>query len=354
MVAKILFTDPAVTVFNLKKHAVSCIEIFNGFSNLTPLDEIVLAVMAFDVHKIVEKTSSCLPSWWFVSHLTDLLFHCNMLTIQEPNYGEKLREFLLLEYSASLMSHSSLWRIAADYLMVCPINGKNHLEAYIEKLPLENETKALKVINLCNQHGFTEQVTNICKVMGMKALRRKRFGVALSWCIRSKDQGFASFLTDQFLTHYDETGRFVHPDLIENLGSAMLMNNKLTFLAQYYEFHKLYGDRKLKEAGSLLTSLLNSGLAPKRFWSILLLDAIPLLMNDEIIFDSSQTYELIHFLKELELCVDSTDSIRDWKPKPTTKAEEENEQNKLQLLQLGLSRNLSRSLLAEAATEAVR
>lgn len=231
---------------------------------------------------------------------------------------------------------------------------KNHLEAYIERLPLENESKALKVINLCNTHGFTEQVTNICKIMGLKALRRKRFGVALSWCIRSKDQGFASFLTDQFLTYYDETGRFVYPDLIENLGSAMLMNNKLTFLAQYYEFHKLYGNRMLTEAGSLLTSLLNSGLAPKRFWSILLLDAIPLLMNDEVIFNSSQTYELIHFLKEQELCVDSTDTIRGLKAKPIKKAEEENEQNKLQLLQLGLSRNLSRSLLVEYASDSIR
>ena len=68
--------------------------------------------------------------------------------------------------------------------------------------------------------------------MGLQALRRKRYGVALSWCLRAKDEVFSSYLTDQFLNHYMETGTFLQCDLIDNLGSSMLLSNKLTFLGK--------------------------------------------------------------------------------------------------------------------------
>jgi len=34
---------------------------------------------------------------------------------------------------------------------------RQHLERYIEKLPLDSEKKALKVIRLCEKYGFPEQ-----------------------------------------------------------------------------------------------------------------------------------------------------------------------------------------------------
>ena len=68
--------------------------------------------------------------------------------------------------------------------------------------------------------------------MGLQALRRKRYVVALSWCLRAKDEVFSSYLTDQFLNHYMETGTFLQCDLIDNLGSSMLLSNKLTFLGK--------------------------------------------------------------------------------------------------------------------------
>ena len=90
----------------------------------------------------------------------------------------------------------------------------------------------MKVINLCDKYGFAEQSFAICKVMGLQALRRKRYGVALSWCLRAKDEMFSCYLTDQFLNHYMETGTFLQCDLIDNLGSSMLLSNKLTFLGK--------------------------------------------------------------------------------------------------------------------------
>ncbi len=59
-------------------------------------------------------------------HLTKKHFHrivfglCYFLF----SYGSNLREFLLLEYASSLMSHHSLWQTGVDYLDHCPQFGR--------------------------------------------------------------------------------------------------------------------------------------------------------------------------------------------------------------------------------------
>ena len=88
--------------------------------------------------------------------------------------------------------------------------------------------------------------------MGLQALRRKRYGVALSWCLRAKDEVFSSYLTDQFLNHYMETGTFLQCDLIDNLGSSMLLSNKLTFFKGY--FYHMKNDRDF--SGSTIVTII--------------------------------------------------------------------------------------------------
>ena len=53
-----------------------------------------------------------------------------------------LREFLLLEYAACLMSHCSLWQLGAVYLDHCPTQGRQRLEALLASIPPSNEKKA--------------------------------------------------------------------------------------------------------------------------------------------------------------------------------------------------------------------
>ena len=50
-------------------------------------------------------------------------------------------------------------------------------------------------------------------------------------------------------------------------------------------------------AAGLLHSLLWSKLAPKYFWVTLLIDAIPFLTADQLLFTSEQTYELLQCLQ---------------------------------------------------------
>lgn len=72
--------------------------------------------------------------------------------------------------------------------------------------------------------------TSICKIQGMKCLRRNQLGKALEWAFRSQDSAFASHLADQFLQHYVKKGVFDSNDLLDNLGSCMLLCDRLTFL----------------------------------------------------------------------------------------------------------------------------
>lgn len=54
---------------------------------------------------------------------------------------------------------------------------------------------------------------------------------------------------------------------------------RLAFLARYRDFHALYASDQRREAGELLVLLMSSNAAPKRFWCIMLVDAVTLLMG---------------------------------------------------------------------------
>lgn len=204
------------------------------------------------------------------------------------------------------------------------------------------------------ERGMTSVVASICKVMGINALKEDRIGTAMAWGLKSQarlspvspvldahlighqnmlfqDARFTTLLADQLLKKYCAEGTFTAADLLDNLGSCMVVSDRLTFLAKYREFHRLYDRSEFHTAATLLHSLLWSRLAPKYFWVTLLIDALPFLscssdqnrlligfddslkdisMGDfhdlesgdrtdkqTVYFSSSQTYELLHCLQ---------------------------------------------------------
>lgn len=74
--------------------------------------------------------------------------------------------------------------------------------------------------------------TSLCRAEGMKCLRRNQLGRALEWAFRSQDSAFASHLADQFLQQYVKQGAFDSDDFLDNLGSCMLICDRLTFLGE--------------------------------------------------------------------------------------------------------------------------
>uniref|UniRef100_A0A3Q3ISS8 Nuclear pore complex protein Nup85 n=1 Tax=Monopterus albus TaxID=43700 RepID=A0A3Q3ISS8_MONAL len=322
LVTRLLFCHPTVKPTELHFYAQSCMTIFLDLRSVPePLDSILLAAFEYDIHQVIKDCSIALNNWWFVAHLTDLLDHCQLLQSHNLHFGSNLREFLLLEYASGLFTHHSLWQLAVDYFDHCPEFGRVCLELQIERVPLETERKALKVLRICEQRQMSEQVRSICKIMAMRALRNNRLGSALSWSIRAKDAAFATLISERFLQDYCTRGMFSDLDLIDNLGPAMLLSDRLTFLGKYREFHRLYGENRFREAAKLLLSLMMAKIAPRSFWMTLLTDALPLLAQKEVIHN-----ELSFQDEDIEL-------------------------TKVELLRLALARNLAMAIVKEGTVE---
>ncbi|XP_054449086.1 nuclear pore complex protein Nup85 isoform X1 [Pteronotus mesoamericanus] len=349
LVTRLLYSHPTVKPIDLHFYAQSSLDLFlGGESNPEPLDNILMAAFEFDIHQVIKECSIALSNWWFVAHLTDLLDHCKLLQSHNLYFGSNMREFLLLEYASGLFAHHSLWQLGVDYFDYCPELGRVSLEMHIERIPLSTEQKALKVLRICEQRQMTEQVRSICKILAMKAVRNNRLGSALSWSIRAKDAAFATLVSDRFLRDYCERGCFSDLDLIDNLGPAMMLSDRLTFLGKYREFHRLYEDKRFVDAASLLLSLMTSQIAPRSFWMTLLTDALPLLEQKQVIFSADQTYELLRCLEDLT----SGRPVHGEPDAPQLQVTDDDiETTKVEMLRLSLARNLARAIVKEGSLE---
>ncbi|XP_069510922.1 nuclear pore complex protein Nup85 [Ambystoma mexicanum] len=349
MVSRLLYAHPTVKPTDLHFYAQSSLDLFLGSDSAPePLDSILMAAFEFDIHQIIKEFSITSSNWWFVAHLTDLLDHCQLLQSHNLYFGSNMREFLLLEYASGLFSHHSLWQLGVDYFDHCPELGRVYLELHMERIPLNTEKKALKVLRICEQRQMVEQVRSICKIMAMRAVRNNRLGSALSWSIRAKDAAFATLISDRFLKDYCERGVFSDLDLIDNLGAAMLLSDRLTFLGKYREFHRLYSDKRFSEAARLLLSLMTARIAPCSFWVTLLSDALPLLEHKQVIFSVEQTFELMRCLEDLNAMKSSTEgqSLHSRQA-----LEDSHETSKVEMLRLALARNLARAIVKEGTME---
>uniref|UniRef100_A0A8C6LZ52 Nuclear pore complex protein Nup85 n=1 Tax=Nothobranchius furzeri TaxID=105023 RepID=A0A8C6LZ52_NOTFU len=338
LITRLLYCHPTVKPTELHYYAQSSMMMFLDSGVPEPLDSILLAAFEFDIHQVIKDCSIALNNWWFVAHLTDLLDHCKLLQSHNLHFGSNLREFLLLEYASGLFTHHSLWQCAVDYFDHCPEFGRVYLELQIERVPLDTERKALKVLRICEERQMSEQVRSICKIMAMRAVRNNRLGSALSWSIRAKDAAFATLISERFLQDYCAKGTFSDLDLIDNLGSTMLLSDRLTFLGKYREFHKLYGEKCFSDAAKLLLSLMTAKIAPQSFWMTLLTDALPLLEQKEVIFSAEQTYELMYCLEDSWTFLFHSFNTNQ------TQFDEDVEVTKVEMLRLALARNLASAI----------
>lgn len=354
LISKLLYQNPTVRITDLGFHVQECIDEFQRAGHrIGHLDNILQAALEFDLHQVIKDSSTYLGdrSWWFAAHLTDILHHCGQIDSQKLAFGSNLREYLLLEYVSGLMSHKSLWQVGIDYLDHCPVFGKEHMKVYIENIPIDSERKANKLIHICEERDLLEQIQTICKIMGVRCSQEGRLGSALAWFLRSKDVPAATRLTEKFLHEYKEHGSFSHLDLLDHMGPTMLLTQQLTFLGKYREFHRMYQEKNLKGATSLLLAMLTARAAPRHFWVTLLMDALPLLELPKVVLGTSQTYELMHCLEELtqeltrNLPKYSGNSVT--VPVLSSQVLSQNDQEKLKLLRLALVRNLSRGIVYE-------
>ena len=342
MTAQLLYTDPLIKENNLIELAQECVTKYaSPTSTKNTFDKVLLAAFSYDLMEVLRQ--ACYfqndDNWWFVSHFVDLLHQGNQLESHQVENQEQLREFLLLDYADSLISQGSMWQVAVVYYDACEESGKQRLQLTLERLPFDNERKAMKIIDVAEKRNLSVVAKSISRILATKWLNRNKLSQALTWALRSEDVLVCTHIADLYLQHYIEHNKFPDTDLLSSLGVSMLISDRLTFLAKFHECHQIRNDGRLKEAGTLLESLISSRISPRDFQMTLLMDTLPLLEARELVFNAEQTYSILASLEEL---LDSKIIIDLKKDKDDAAVFQEKED----ILRLAIARNTARAFIS--------
>ncbi|XP_023344077.1 nuclear pore complex protein Nup85 [Eurytemora carolleeae] len=166
MVYRLLYMNPTVKGYDLSIYAQQAMDRFGGLQSMTSLDSVLLGIIELDIPEVIRELCLTLDNFWFPAHLLDLLQHTGVLSTESRNssLGAGLREFLVLDYATCLMSHNSLWQLGVLYFDHCPVQGKQRLEAMLERIPLTSDYKAGKILEIAGERGLHTIITSTCKV----------------------------------------------------------------------------------------------------------------------------------------------------------------------------------------------
>lgn len=338
MVAYLFYTDPCIRETDLTELCRRSISIFkrnhpkHAQDKPEPdeFDEIILAAFGYDLIQIIANCCSYLDdNWWFVTHFVDLLHCSDLLKMHEIVESDCLRETFLQDYASTLFDDEHLWTIGVSYLDKCPSSGIQYLEALLSRVPLgiNDEVKAHKIIALAKKRGLTDLSKSVCLLMARNWLFRtprlddgsikndkyKRtsevplppavnLSNALYWAVKSGDTPITTYISDQYLYYYCKTGTFPDQTVFESLRRSPLNNERLAFLAKYYEFKQIKQNSEddLTETGNLMKALLASKIYPKFFCQELLDDAKSLLeVRPQLVFQPDKTLDLMKSVEEI-------------------------------------------------------
>ncbi|KAK9703993.1 Nucleoporin nup85 [Basidiobolus ranarum] len=284
--------------------------------------------------------------WWLVAHLTDILYKSGNLNDLRFDVSH-VWEYFLASYAEILIPHRTLWHVGLDYLAACPNIGKSAIEEYIMHIPIENEMKARKVLEFCAQYCSEHVFNTINRILASRKLKQGQYAAAIAYYINAGEPKRVITISDILIDEYLKNGDMSCMDLIDGIGYDAVFSDRLVFLADYRSFHELYKAGKYMEAGKLLRKLLESEYAPKKFWPVLLVDAIPLLEGEEIVFDVDDTYELMRCLEEVTLS-HQKDYYLQFLPSSTSSEKDitvNERERQLDIVRLALSRNLARAMI---------
>lgn len=340
MVTYLMYSDPCILDTDLSD---LCRRMISTFKKKNPLradkspeseffNEIIISAFERDLLTVIANCCAYLEdNWWFVTHFVDLLHYSNQLQLHNIPESDKLRESFLQDYASTLFDEELLWPIGVSYLDKCLNTGVYFLEIVLSRIPLsiDDEVKANKIISIAKRRGLNNVPKSICLLMAKGWLakttrlnnesirldksQQKRssdkglphasnLSNALYWAVKSGDPNVITHIADQYLYYYCKTGTFPDDSLFESLRRLPLDNERLAFLAKYYEFRQLLNDsdEDLIDAGNLIRALLASKIYPKFFCHELLEDAKRLLeLRPQLVFQPDNTLDLMRSIEEI-------------------------------------------------------
>lgn len=94
-----------------------------------------------------------------------------------------------------------------------------------------------------------------------------------------------------------------------------------------------------------MVDLLTSGKAPRKYWTVILLDALPLLENKQVVFDTKDTYEMMRCLEDVVGSQHKAEYLQPFPKSASSAPTVEEREQQLNVVRLLLVRNLARSLV---------
>ncbi|XP_014371798.2 nuclear pore complex protein Nup85 [Papilio machaon] len=332
----VLFTRPWSRRRELADAAAACAGLGAAHAH-SHLNTVIRALLEGDLHQMIYEIQQMSDNGWFATHLTDMLYHCGKLQVldeHQTDMTKRLRDSLVLEYGSLVMEHGALWCTGLSYLVACAPEGPRRAELLLERLPLDSEEKAMRIIAEAKKYDLLGVVQTVCACMSARwrgaGRGAGRVGAALAWAGRARGAGLCAGAAHAALRGYCAGAPLPAADMLLSAGPTLLMDDTLLLLGKYSDFHRLYNNKEFKKAAKLLISLITSKIAPEYFWETLLLDTLPLLESEEPVFSSTETYEIL-------LCLELRAKLLTGE--------------KADLLRLACARNLARTVLLDGVEE---
>ncbi|BGP10579.1 hypothetical protein JCM10049v2_006471 [Rhodotorula toruloides] len=226
-----------------------------------------------------------------------------------------------------------------------------------ENVPASTSKRSKRVDELllvCSALDLDDEFVDICqrysdKVVEDQKRGEKRFGEAVAYAVRAgdgrrvariaemvgeeyvnKDQSAFVKAVDSLPTSLLRPASFANDDaeLPSTLNSPSAFSlshlpshtfdslrpilSHLSFLARYRDFMALYAvPNQRREAAELLVLLLTSGIAPRKWWPVMLLDSVPLLETSPPLITLAETFELLLILEDILAPIASSSPLSD-------------------------------------------
>ncbi|KAI9594997.1 Nup85 nucleoporin-domain-containing protein [Syncephalis fuscata] len=276
--------------------ATDCVDHHGSLENKA-LDQVLLALIQQNATQAIRDCSHV--DTWLVAHLADMFNYLNLFDQPSQGYACNLNEYFLVEYAEQL-NNATYWPLAMGYLYWCPIQGRERMEQLVVRVPLKNERQVQQLLSICDEYQLVEQKSTIYRTWARMNVARQRPAQAIAYYSRASLPSRISAVTEQLLNNYLEHRELVNIEIIDSLDQeAQKQCDLLAFLSHYRSFHEEYASGDYVSAARTLAPFFSSGAAPRSFWPILLMDALLLLDDEQVLFTSEETYEMMRCLEEL-------------------------------------------------------
>ncbi|GAA5941408.1 uncharacterized protein JCM15063_006090 [Sporobolomyces koalae] len=218
-----------------------------------------------------------------------------------------------------------------------------------------------EVLTVLGEYGLEDQVRHVCRSYAGQLIEKKKYGTAIAYCVRANDAQKIDTIALEILNEYVNKGQEAFIRHVDSLPTSLLRPESsstpgsptsitrdvvvpkgsqypsITFLSRYRDFLALYSlasqqqqqqqstpeepvleeeDEQVslglkRQSAQLLILLLTSGMAPKSFWAVMLLDSVGLLESQPPVVTLSETYELLRVLEEVTGPIELSNSESD-------------------------------------------